>query len=297
MIFDIHIKTRVDYDHHPQSPQHLRSSMSKSENLGTALITGASTGIGATYAQRLAKRGYDLILVARRKDKLQQLAKQLSEQSGVRVQVLPADLTVDSDLTRVEKVLREDAAITLLINNAGSATFSPIATADIARMGSEIQLNVVAPTRLTHAVLPGFLARNRGALINITSITSQMVRPGNSVYGGTKAYLLHFTEVLAAETAATAIRVQAVLPGVTRTALWDTAGSALKDFPSEMVMEVDELVDAALAGFDQGETITVPSLPDFGDWQRLLDARSALLPNLSHRHSATRYQAALAVAV
>ena len=141
------------------------------------------------------------------------------------------------------------------------------------------------------------LARNRGGIVNIASAMSQMIRPGNSVYGGTKAYLLHFTEVLALELSASAVRVQAVLPGATRTALWDGSGVELKDLPPEILMDVDEMVDAALAGFDQGELITVPSLPDPGDWQQLIKARNDLQPNLSRKHSAPRYNIPAAAAV
>jgi len=268
--------------------------MSTVNTLGTALITGASSGIGATYADRLARRGYDLILVARNKPKLEAVAKTLAAQTGVRVTVLPADLTAGEELHRVERVLREDPSITLLVNNAGIATLGAFANADIERLDRDIRLNVVAPTRLSHAALAGFLARNRGGIINIASVMSQMVQPGNSVYGGAKAYLLYFSEVLALEAGTSAVRVQAVLPGATGTALWDGSGVELKDLPPEIVMDVGEMVDAALVGFDQGERITVPSLPDAGDWQRLLKAREDLQPNLSHRHSAPRYKIALA---
>jgi short-subunit dehydrogenase len=271
--------------------------MSIASKLGTALITGASTGIGATYADRLARRGYDLVLVARNKPHLEKLAKTLAAATGVHIQVLPADLTVEAELNRVEKVLRDDPSISLLVNNAGAATLGPLASADIERLDREIQLNIVAPTRLTHAVLPGLLARHRGGIVNIASVMSQMVQPGNSVYGGTKAYLLHFSEVLALELSASAVRVQVVLPGATRTGLWDGSGVELKDLPPEIVMEVDEMVDAALAGFDQGEQVTVPSLPEAGDWQRLIKAREDLRPNLSHKHSASRYKIPLTSAV
>ena len=271
--------------------------MSITDKLGTALITGASTGIGAMYADRLARRGYDLILVARNKPNLEKLARTLVGETGARIQVLPADLTVEADLNRVEQVLRDHAGISLLINNAGSATLGPLATADIGRLDREIQLNIVAPTRLAHAALPGLLARNHGGIINIASVMSQMVIPGNSVYGGTKAYLLHFGEVLALELKDSAVRVQVVLPGATRTALWDRSGVELKDLPPEIVMEVDEMVDAALAGFDQGERVTVPALPDAGDWQRLVKARADLQPNLSRKHSAPRYKISAAPTV
>jgi uncharacterized protein len=270
--------------------------MSTASKLGTALITGASTGIGATYADRLARRGYDLILVARNRPLLEKLAASLAAQTGVNIQVLPADLTVEADLARVEGALRDDPKITLLVNNAGAATLGALASADVERLDRDIQLNIVAPTRLSRAALPGFLSRNRGGLINISSVMSQMVQPGNSVYGGAKAYLLHFSEVLALEVAASAVRIQVVMPGATGTALWNGSGVELKDLPAEIVMDVNEMVDAALAGFDAGERTTIPSLPDVGDWQRLVKARDNLQPNLSHKHAAPRYKATKAAA-
>jgi len=270
--------------------------MSKTSKKGTALITGASTGIGAVYADRLARRGYDLVLVARNQAKLEQLAAKLSAETGAQVRTLAADLTVDSDVAKVEKVLREDHSINVLVNNAGSATLGPLVGADIARLGGEIQLNIVAPTRLAHAVAPGLASRGHGAIINIASVMSQMVQPGNSVYGGTKAYLLHFSQVLEQELAASGVRVQAVLPGATRTELWNGSGVELHTLPAEIVMEVDEMVDAALAGFDQGESVTIPALPQAADWQRLLDAREALKPNLSRKQAAARYKSGEAVA-
>ncbi len=263
--------------------------MSSTASPGTALITGASTGIGATYAERLARRGFDLILVARSRPKLEALARTLAAETHVDVKVLQADLTAAADLQHVEGTLRTEPRLTLLVNNAGSATLGALAQADVGRLEREIQLNIIAPTRLAHAALPGFLARRKGGIINIASVMSQMVQPGNSVYGGTKAYLLHFSQVLAQETQDSGVRVQAVLPGATRTPLWDDSGVALNTLPPEIVMEVGDLVDAALKGFDQGETITIPSLPDTDDWQRLIDARDALRPNLSRNHPATRY--------
>ena len=264
--------------------------MSKQASQGTALITGASSGIGAVYADRLAARGYDLILVARRVDNLKKLADELSKRDGVHVQILPADLTQASDVAKVEKVLREDSTVTLLINNAGTATTGPFAQSDIDRLQREIELNITTPTRLTHAVLPGLVARGKGGIINIASVMSQMVQPGNTVYGGTKSYLLHFSEVLALETAGTGVKIQVVLPGATRTEIWSKSTStSLESLPPEIIMETDDMVDASLAGFDHGELVTIPSLPNAGDWQKLVDARTALLPNLSKNKSAVRY--------
>jgi uncharacterized protein len=265
--------------------------MSSEQSKGTALVTGASTGIGATYARRLAQRGYDLVLVARNKSRLEALSATLVADTGRKVRIVVADLTDTKDLATIEALARDDASISLLVNNAGTATLGAFATADIERLNREIQLNLVAPTRLAHAVLPGLLARGNGAIINIASVMSQMVQPGNTVYGGTKAYLLHLSQVLAQEVGSSGVRIQVVLPGATRTEIWNGSGIELDQLPAEIVMEVDEMVDAALAGFDEGELVTIPSLPDAADWQRLVDARSALLPNLSRKHAASRYLA------
>lgn len=264
--------------------------MSTSPIRGTALITGASSGIGAVYAQRLAARGFDLILVARRVDALQQLAAELNQAHGVKVQASPADLTSASDLAKIEHVLREDTSISMLVNNAGTAMLAPFRSADIDVLQREIALNVTAATRLTHAALGGLVARGKGTIINVASVMSQMVQPGNAVYGATKAYLLHFSEVLAQELSGTGVQVQVVLPGATRTEIWGKGSMVtLNDLPASVVMETDDMVDASLAGLDQGELVTIPSLPDPADWQRLLDAKAALRPNLSRSTPAARY--------
>jgi len=285
------VTTRMSIDIHNIEPIGAKL-MSNETRKGTAVVTGASTGIGAVYADRLARRGYDLILVARNKERLGQLATRIAADTGVRVKVRPADLTDAGELAALEKTIREDASISVLVNNAGSATLGPLASGDIERLDREIRLNIVAPTHLARAVIPGFVARGGGAIINISSVMSQMIQPGNTVYGGTKAYLLHFSRSLEQELAGSNVRVQAVLPGATRTELWNGSGVELHTLPAEMVMEVDEMVDASLAGFDQGESVTIPSLPDAKDWQKVDDARLALRPNLSHREPASRYIAA-----
>lgn len=255
----------------------------------TFLVTGASNGIGAVYAERLAKRGHDLVLVARSVDKLQALAERLRREAGVAVEVLAADLGKPSDLARVEKRLREDAAITGLVNNAGIAGEGPILTADAAHIDSMIALNVSAVTRLTAAIAPRLAARSAGTIINITSVTALMPEAFTAVYPATKAFVLAFSEALQAELGPKGVYVQAVLPGITRTAIWEE--KRLAQIPAEMVMSVDDMVDAALAGLDLGERITIPSLPDTADFERFIAARAALRPNLSLRKPAPRYGA------
>lgn len=261
---------------------------------GTALVTGASSGIGAVYADRLARRGYDLILVARSRDKLTALAKRLGDETGRTVEVFAADLNDKSDLTRVETLLRTDASITMLVNNAGIGTAGPLLASDVDKMDEMISLNVGALTRLTYAAVPGFVARGSGAIINIASIAGIAPELLNGVYGGTKAFVLAFSQSLHKELADKNVRIQAVAPGAIATDFWDIAGMPISNLPSTMVMKTDEMVDAALAGLDQGELVTIPSLPDVGDWQAYENARQKLMPNLSLSAAAPRYRQAAA---
>jgi uncharacterized protein len=259
---------------------------------GTALITGASSGIGATYADRLAKRGYNLILVARDQKKLDVLATRLAVEAGVRTESFQADLTSKSDLARVERRLREDEHITLLLNNAGMSVEGSLVGGDLDRIEAMIQLNVVATTRLAGAVAPAFAARGGGTIINIASVLALAPELFNGAYSGTKAYLLNLSQALHQEIGAKGVRIQAVLPGATRTAIWEKSGTDVSKLPAGILMEVDEMVDAALAGLDLGEVVTIPSLPKVADWDAFNAARLALGPNLSKDHAADRYKTA-----
>lgn len=263
--------------------------MNTNTHPGTALITGASSGIGAVYADRLARRGYDLILVARNQDRLQQLATRLHEQTGRTVKTVAADLTAAGDLAKIEALLRDDASISLLVNNAGVGATAPLLQADIGKMDEMINLNVNVLTRLTYAVAPAFVARKQGAIINIASIVAVAPEMLNGVYGASKAYVLAFSQSLKHELSDKGVRVQAVLPGATATEFWGIAGMPVEHLPASIVMSAEDMVDAALAGFDQGEFATIPSLPQAADWQKLEDARVALGPNLSHTKPAARY--------
>lgn len=258
--------------------------------LGTALITGASSGIGATYADRLARRGYDLLLVARDKDRLEKLAMQLRDSTGVEVEVLKADLTDKADITQVAERLRHDASITLLLNNAGVASNSTLAEADLDEADRLIQLNIVALTHLASAAASGFVNNGRGAILNVASVVALLPERFNAIYTASKAYVLSLTQSLHAEVGEKGVQVQAILPGATRTEIWERAGMDLNAFPAEMVMSVDDMVDAALAGFDQRELITIPSLSNAADWDAMVNARLALGPNLSLQYPAARYK-------
>lgn len=258
-------------------------------NLGTAVITGASSGIGAIYAERLARRGHDLILVARNRDRLNALAERLHDETGRAVQVVAADLGNKADLARVEAQLRTDARITLLVNNAGVGATQPLLESDIDKLDDLLNLNVNVLTRLTHAAVPGFVARGGGTLINIASIVAIAPERLNGVYGGSKAFVLAFSQSLLSELKDKNVRVQVVLPGATATDFWDTAGMPLQYLPEAIVMKADDMVDAALAGLDQGEFITIPALPDIADLNDYEAARQKLLPQLSLRTPAARY--------
>jgi short-subunit dehydrogenase len=263
--------------------------MSSISTPGTALITGASTGIGAVYAQRLAQRGYDLILVARDQQRLVALANEIAAKTGRKAEPLPADLTIKADLKRVEERLRTDNSITALVNNAGFGGAAKLIDSNIDEMENMIQLNVTALTRLTSAVLPGFLERSKGLIINIASIVALSPELLNGVYSGTKAFVVNLTQSLHNEVKDKGIRVQAVLPGATRTPFWDRAKLPVDNLPEQTVMRAEEMVDASLAGLDQGELVTIPSLPDLADWETFEAVRKALGPNLTHKHSAARY--------
>lgn len=259
---------------------------------GTALITGASTGIGATYADRLAQRGYNLVLVARDRQRLDSVADRLRNAYGVQVDVLQADLTDRASLAQVEQRLTTDSAITLLLNNAGNTVEGSFVSSDIDKVEGMIALNVIAPTRLAKAAATRMAAEGKGAIINIGSVTAMMAETFSGTYSGTKAYMLNLTQAMHVELAPQGVRVQAVLPGATRTEIWERAGIDINALPKEMVMSVDDMVDAALAGFDQGETVTLPALPDMADWNAFTAARLALQPNLSRNAPAPRYLAA-----
>ena len=259
---------------------------------GTALITGASSGIGAVYADRFAKRGHNLVIVARNRERLGRLAARLCDETGRSVEMIVSDLGNKTDLTQLERRLRHDQRITVLVNNAGISAAGPLVGADLDYLEKVIRINIVAPMRLAGAAVTGFVARGRGTIINIGSVTSLMPETFNGTYSGTKAFVLNFSQALHAEVGKRGIRVQAVLPGRTRTEIWKRAGIDPSTFPPETIMEVEELVDAALTGLDQGEVVTVPSLPDVRDWQAFTAARLALGPNLSRNHSAVRYRGA-----
>ena len=257
---------------------------------GTALITGASTGIGAVYADRLARRGYDLILVARTEQRLRAVADKVMAETGRSAQTVIADLGKKDGLLRVEAILRDDPAITMLVNNAGFASVQPLLNENVDRMEEMITLNVTALTRLAYAAAPGFVSRGHGTIVNISSIAGIGVEALNGVYGASKAYVLALSQSLQHELTGKGVRVQVVLPGATATEIWENAGVALSSLPENIVMSTGEMVDAALTGLDQGETVTIPSLQDGTLWANYEALRQSLRGQLSSNRAAPRYQ-------
>lgn len=259
---------------------------------GTVLITGASSGIGAVYADRFAGRGHDLILVARNAARLRAVAEGLTRRHGVAVRIVAADLTDRAGLAAVEAILASDASITHLINNAGFGSAAPLAAASADEMERMIAINVTAPMRLTYAAVPAFTARGKGTIINIASIVAIGPEVLNGVYGGSKSFVLGFSQSLYKELAGTGVTVQVVLPGATGTEFWDLAGLPASHLPQDWVMSAEDLVDAALVGLDRGEFATVPSLQDGDEWGAWEAARQTMLPHLSNAVPAARYRSA-----
>lgn len=257
-------------------------------NKPSVLITGASTGIGAVYADRFARRGHDLVLVARDRARMETLADRLRRETGVAVDILRADLTDPQDLAQVEARLRNDHRIGVLVNNAGTAPaggFVDQSPDDVARI---VTLNAMAPIRLASAVAPRFAQAGEGAIVNVGSVVGLSPEYGSTVYGATKAFILFLSQSLHSELAPKGVYIQAVLPAATRTEIWGHAGKDVDKLPA--VMEVGELVDAALAGFDRREPVTIPPLPDAGQWNAFEAARKVMLPNFSQARAAERYR-------
>jgi uncharacterized protein len=265
--------------------------MSSSSPEGVALVTGASAGIGAIYADRLAKRGYDLILVARNEQRLTTAAERLRAETSVQVTPLPTDLNDKAGLAKIEAVLREDPNITMLVNNAGVGSVASILQADVDKMEAMIDLNITALTRLTYAAAPAFVARGKGTIINISSVVGIAVENLNGVYSASKSYVLSFGHSLQKDLAEKGVRVQTVLPGATATDFWDIAGYAPQK-TSEITMQAEDLVDAALVGLDVGELVTIPGLHETEAWTRWEQERREMSAKFRNPKPAPRYHIA-----
>ena len=255
-----------------------------------ALITGASRGIGAVYADRLAKRGYDLILVARSEERIKELSARLTTETGRSAAPLTANLNDKRDLAKVETTLRDDPTITMLVNNAGVAAVASLLNADVEKMEDMIALNITALTRLTYAAAPALVQRGAGTIINIASVVGISPETLNGVYGATKAYVIALSHSLQHELADKDLRVQAVLPAATATDIWEIAGLHYRNLPPSIVMSPEDVVDAALVGLDQGELVMLPSLQDGDEWNRFEAARRAISQQFGHSVPAPRYE-------
>ncbi|MCJ2144146.1 SDR family NAD(P)-dependent oxidoreductase [Methylobacterium sp. E-066] len=254
------------------------------------LVTGASSGIGAVYADRFARRGHDLILVARNGTRLEALAERLRREAGVTVDILQADLTRPADLAAIETRLREDSRIGVLVNNAGAALAGGFVGQGPDQIADLIALNVTALTRLAAAVAPRFVTAGSGTIVNIGSVVGFVPEFGMAVYGATKAFVQYLSQALHTELGPKGVYVQAVLPAATRTEIWQHVGIDVNALPA--VMETDALVDAALVGFDRRESVTIPPLPDASQWDAFDRARTAMIPNLGQVQPAERYRTA-----
>jgi len=260
------------------------------ENKGTALVTGASSGIGELYADRLADRGYDLILVARRVDRLEAVAEKIHARTGRKVEVLRGDLTNREDIAAVERRLAEDASITLLVNNAGISLEGSLLQNGSENLERIVTVNILAPTLLMGAAAKAFVARDKGGIINIASVLAFAPEAFDGVYSGSKAHLLNMSLSLAAKLPTKNVRVQAVLPGATRSEIWEKSGKDVDALLPGMVMDTHDLVDAALLGYDRGEVVTIPPLADENQYKAYEYSRYVMGPNLSRKDVAPRYR-------
>lgn len=254
----------------------------------TALITGASSGIGAVYAQRLAARGFDLILVARRADRLSALAADLQQAHGIAVRSLAADLTAEAGIASIEQLLR-DETVELLVNNAGMGPFATTADMSDADANATLTLNVTALMRLTRAALPGMRARKSGTIVNVGSVMAFFPSPMSALYSATKAFVLTFSRGVAEEAKADGVLVQAVLPAGTVTDFYETAGVSITNFDQSVFMTAEQLVDAGLAGMDRGEQVTLPSVHDENLWSNYDATRARLFGGTQNGAPAPRY--------
>lgn len=249
-----------------------------------ALITGASSGIGAEFARQLAARGMHLVLTARRIPELQALAAELHDKHATRCEIIPADLVQTADLQLLlERVAQLGHPIELLVNNAGFGMVGEVDDADVQRIIDMIQLNVSASTQLLYRLLPGMLARGSGAVINVSSLSGFQPVAYMGVYAATKAYLLHLSESLAVEVRRRGVTVLAVCPGVTQTSFFDVAGAPgwLQKHSSQTA---EEVVSTALSALERRKFVVVPG------WRNYF---LTLLVRIASRHrvvqESTRY--------
>jgi len=226
-----------------------------------ALVTGASAGIGRAFAAGLAARGHDLVLAARDEARLEELARELTAAHGVAADVLAADLLTDEGVTAVaERLADADRPIDLLVNNAGFGTYGRFVELDVTREVDEVELNVVALLRLTHAALGAMELRRAGAILNVASLAAYQPNPVSATYGATKAFVHSFTHAVREEARGTGVTVMLVCPGYTHTEFHDRAGLGPTDVPEFIWQSADTVVAAALRDLDRGRSVSIPGV-------------------------------------
>ncbi len=270
---------------------------SKSTPRPHAVVTGASSGIGKAFAQRLAHDGYDLTIVARRRERLEELAQALRSDKGVGVEVIVADLAQLADLHLLEKRLADDVSLEMLVNSAGFADHMSFIKLEPDKAEEVIKVQVLAVTRLTRAALPGMLARKKGAIINVSSrlAFSGPVAIGGmaptATYAGTKAFINTFTQSLSREVEGTGVKVQALCPAVVLSEFHLRQGIDPKRFPAAIVSTPEDVVQASLAGLRLGEVICLPGMEDPSLFQRLEDDQQRFFEQSGAGGIASRYKA------
>lgn len=247
--------------------------MAKEHGKRLAVVTGASAGIGAAFAAKLAEEGYNLIIVARSKERLASMAQKLTKKHQVNVEPHPADLTDPTELRSVENVISHHHDLDLLVNNAGFGTFGEFASLDVGKEEEEIRLNVVALVRLTRAALGGMVKRKHGAVINVSSVAGFQPAPFNATYAATKAFVNTFTESVHEELRSTGVYIQALCPGFTRTEFQERAGLDVSSLPEMVWMTAEQVVDASLAAMRRQDLICVPGIAN-----RMLTTVTGILP-------------------
>lgn len=256
-----------------------------------ALVTGASAGIGRNFAEHLARTGHDLVIVARREDRLRALAGELGATTGADVEVLAADLGTDAGVAAVAARIAA-GGVDMLVNNAGYAARGRVAELDPDALDAMLRVNILALGRLSAAAMKAMTAAGRGTIINIASGTVFMQMPGNAGYGASKNYVMAFTRHMQAEAAGTGVRVQLLVPGVIATDFHEVAGNDLANFPPERVMQADDLVVASLRALEMDEPVCIPSLPEIRDWDNYVAAEALVAKNCSRDRPAARYHGA-----
>lgn len=266
--------------------------MNQETKVGIAVVTGATGGVGASYALGLAKRGYDLLLIGRKKSALDMLAGEIAEITGRTVEVAALDLTSSSDLYTLVSRLETDKDITLLANLAGVAKFSPFSKIDRTQIDQTIAINISAFTQLCRAVAPGFAARGAGIIVNFASVLAFRPWAEFNVYNASKAYVVALSQSMQAEFAEKGVLIQVVAPPATATQFWQEAGFSYENLPPQAVMKPEDLVAAALVGLDKKEQWVMPSLADYGRWEALQEARTNLVKGMMSGAVAERYNVA-----